>query len=507
MDSRLYLPSDSVLDDSYRITRVVGSGGFGITYEADDVNLGNTVAIKEYYPVDFADRDASLSVLPISERHRPTFDWGRANFMDEARTLVRLEHPSIVRVSRVFEANSTAYMVMRFEHGLSFGSWLASRDLPPSQAKLDSIIAPLLDALEAMHAASILHRDIAPDNIIIRPDGTPVLLDFGAARRVIAAQSRAVRSIVKAGYSPNEQYASDTSLQGAWSDIYALGATLYRAVTGRTPEEATLRMIDDCMPPAAQSARGDYRPDFLAAIDSCLEVDPRDRPQSVAEIRPLLLGTQETERRVGTVWGKVPAHGQRWMIALCASVVVMGFIHSGFGYLHARSKADVGATGSKSVQAKTPARAQEEALAHAHAEAKRREEESLAAEKRAAEERARQEAEAKRQAAAAAKKETERAEVPKGAFDGAWEIVGLGGQRCRFKNWKAQISIENNRIVVPSLPPGRVNEAGEFRFNYIAVGLPDAPPGVFSGKLAGNSGSGRYNYSNFCLGSLRLNRI
>ena len=507
MDSRLFLPSDCVLDDSYRITRVVGSGGFGITYEADDVNLGNTVAIKEYYPVDFADRDASLSVLPISERHKPTFDWGRANFMDEARTLVRFEHPSIVRVSRVFEANSTAYMVMRFEHGLSFGGWLASRDLPPSQAKLDSIIAPLLEALEAMHAARILHRDIAPDNIIIRPDGTPVLLDFGAARRVIASQSHAVRSIVKAGYSPHEQYASDASLQGPWSDIYALGATLYRAVTGQTPEEATLRMIDDRMPPAVQSARGDYRPGFLAAIDSCLQVAPRDRPQSVAEIRPLLLGTQQTDSKAGAVWGKVPALRQRWMMALCASLVVMAFIYSGYGFLHAPSMANVEATEPNPVPVKAPARAQEEALAQADAEAKRREEERLAAEKRAAEERARQEAEAKRQADAAAKNETESGQVPRGAFDGAWEIVGLGGERCRFKTWKSQIAIKNNRIAVPSLPPGKVNEAGEFQFNYIAVGLPDAPPGVFSGKLAGNSGSGRYNYSNFCLGTMKLNRL
>ena len=117
MDSRLGLPINTVLDGSYRIERVVGSGGFGITYEAEDVNLGTAVAIKEYYPFDFGDRDATMSVKPKSDRHQQTFNWGRSNFLQEARTLARFEHPSIVRVTRVFEANSTAYMVMRLEQG------------------------------------------------------------------------------------------------------------------------------------------------------------------------------------------------------------------------------------------------------------------------------------------------------------------------------------------------------------------------------------------------------
>ena len=190
MDSRLGLPVNTVLDGSYRIERVVGSGGFGITYEAEDVNLGTAVAIKEYYPFDFGDRDATMSVKPKSDRHQQTFDWGRSNFLQEARTLARFEHPSIVRVTRVFEANSTAYMVMRFEQGQSFEDWLRSLGRLPTQEELDSIVAPLLDALQMMHAENFLHRDIAPDNIIVRGDGTPVLLDFGAARRAVAEMSR-----------------------------------------------------------------------------------------------------------------------------------------------------------------------------------------------------------------------------------------------------------------------------------------------------------------------------
>src|SRR5438874_5398721 len=283
--------------------RVVGSGGFGITYEAEDMNLATKVAIKEYYPFDFGDRDSTMSVRPKSDRHKKTFQWGRSNFLQEARTLARFEHPSVVRVTRVFEANSTAYMVMRFEQGQSFEDWLRSLGRPPTQDELDSIVAPLLDALQMMHGENFLHRDIAPDNIIVRADGTPVLLDFGAARRAVAEMSRTMTGIVKAGYSPHEQYATDGRLQGPWSDLYALGGTLYRAVTGKPPEEATLRFDEDHLAPASQVAKGQYRRDFLAAIDACLKVKHSERPRSVAQLRPMLLGSksqpQSTERLVG----------------------------------------------------------------------------------------------------------------------------------------------------------------------------------------------------------------
>jgi serine/threonine protein kinase len=301
VDSRVGLPENTVLDGSYRILRIVGAGGFGITYEAKDINLNTTVALKEYFPFDFGDRDATMSVRPKSDRHMDTFQWGRSNFLLEARTLAQFEHPSIVRVTRVFEANATAYMVMRFEHGQSFDTWLNKLGRPPSQQELDRIAGFLLDALELMHAANFLHRDIAPDNIIIRPDGSPVLLDFGSARRAVAEKSRLLTGIVKAGYSPHEQYASDARLQGPWSDLYALGGTFYRAVTGRPPEEATLRVIDDEMPPAALAGDGGYRAGFLRAIDACLRVKPAQRPQSVAQLRLMLLEHQAEAKARGFV--------------------------------------------------------------------------------------------------------------------------------------------------------------------------------------------------------------
>ena len=341
------LPVNSVLDGGYRIMRVVGSGGFGITYEAEDLNLGTMVAVKEYYPIEFGDRDATMSVRPKSERHKPTFDKGRTNFLEEARTLARFEHPSIVRVSRVFETNSTAYMVMRFEQGMSLEAWLRSLERSPSQNELDLLVTPLLDALEMMHAANFLHRDIAPDNIIVRADGTPVLLDFGAARRAVAEMSRSLTGIVKAGYSPHEQYASDGRLQGPWSDLYAFGATLYRAVTGKPPEESMLRVDEDSMRPAVEAARGDYRREFLAAIDACLKVRHAERPRSVAQLRPMLLGraSQPPAARLTRPTQQVPQAGlpaapqelprrtakKRWP-AIAAVLAILAGSYAGYEY-------------------------------------------------------------------------------------------------------------------------------------------------------------------------------
>ncbi len=222
-EGRFGLPKDTVLDDTYRIKRTIASGGFGITYEAEDINLGTLVAIKEYYPEQFGARNATMSVRPKSERHTETFEWGRSSFLQEARTLAHFRHPSVVRVSRVFQANSTAYMVMDFEQGQDFETWLRKLGRFPAQDELDRIVLPLLDALQIMHAENFLHRDIAPDNILVRADGSPVLLDFGSARRAVAERSRALTGIVKVGYSPSEQYASDSRLQGPWTDIYALG--------------------------------------------------------------------------------------------------------------------------------------------------------------------------------------------------------------------------------------------------------------------------------------------
>ena len=434
MDSRLTLPVNTVLDDSYRIVRVVGSGGFGITYEAEDIKLNMRIALKEYYPLEFGDRDSTMSVKPKSDRHRQTFQWGRSNFLQEARTLARFEHPSIVRVTRVFEANSTAYMVMRFEQGHSFEDWLAELGRAPTQEELDRIVAPILDALQMLHAENFLHRDIAPDNIIVRADGTPVLLDFGAARRAVAEMSRTLTGIVKAGYSPHEQYSVDGRLQGPWSDIYALGGTLYRAVTGKTPEEAALRVDEDHMPAAAQAARGHFRPEFLSAIDACLKVRHSERPRSVAQLRPLLLTQRQQakrepepltktrkptsrspqERKVSALAPR-PQPGRRWLAIAAGLLALLGGAYGGIEYMRWQptapgvskvNSADLSRAARQQADLDAERRRQEEAEAVARRQAeidleRRRQDEAAAAERQAeleAERRREDEAAAQRQA-------------------------------------------------------------------------------------------------------------
>ncbi len=241
IENLLALPDGTELVGDYRIKRVLGAGGFGITYLADEKALARLVTIKEYFPADFAARRAT-NASPRSQEVAGDYQWGLDRFIEEAQTLARFDHPNVVRVHRYFRANNTAYMVLHFEEGGSFKSWLRGLKRAPRQAELDNMIAPLLDALEIIHKANFLHRDIAPDNIMVRKDGSPVLIDFGSARGQIASHSRTVSALVKPGYSPYEQYATTTSSQGPWTDIYALGATLYHAITGKRPPDAPSRV-------------------------------------------------------------------------------------------------------------------------------------------------------------------------------------------------------------------------------------------------------------------------
>ena len=288
MDYREVLPQNTILDGKYRIDRVLGAGGFGITYEAVDIGLDMPVAIKEYYPTEFALRDQTRTVRPRSERHKQLFDHLRSSFLREAQTLAQFDDPAIVRVLSVFRANGTAYMVMRYEVGPSMKAWLAQLGRAPTQRELDTILLSLLRALSVMHKRDFLHRDIATDNIILRTDGSPVLLDFGSSRRVVAEATGTLTGIVKQGFSPPEQYSADSKVQGPWTDIYALGATLYRCITGSMPPEATARTLDDQLVPSRDAATGAYRPEFLDAIDWSLAVMPKQRPQTVGAWREAL---------------------------------------------------------------------------------------------------------------------------------------------------------------------------------------------------------------------------
>ena len=289
MTHLIALKSGTELVGDFRISRVLGAGGFGITYLADELALGRAVTIKEYFPADFAVRGAAMEAVPRSENCAGDYTWGLDRFIEEAQTLARFNHPNIVRVYRYFRANQTAYMVLHFEEGHSLKGWLKSLGRAPRQKELDKIIGPLLLALEEIHKADFLHRDIAPDNIMIRKDGQPVLIDFGSARGEIAAHSKTVSALVKPGYSPYEQYAETGKRQGPWTDIYALGATLYHAVTGKRPPDAPSRMVKDDFIPAREAAVGAYRANFLKAIDKALALTIEDRPPTIAAWRGDLL--------------------------------------------------------------------------------------------------------------------------------------------------------------------------------------------------------------------------
>ncbi len=284
-------PGQTVLE--YQIEKVLGGGGFGITYLAHDVNLQLPVAIKEYFPAELAVRGTDHSVGMRSSDSAAQFQWGLERFIEEARALASFRHPNIVRVLRYFKEHGTAYIVMEYESGDPLKRWLA--DHPGlSQQSLLQIVFPLLDGLEAVHKLHFLHRDIKPDNIYMRADGTPVLLDFGAARRLTGTQD--LTNIVSPGFAPFEQYHSKGN-QGPWTDLYSLGAVMYWMATGRKPLEAAARVRDDDMPKAFGNAStavfGDV---LLRAIDWAMTPDETLRPQNVAAFRKML---QEAQR-IGT---------------------------------------------------------------------------------------------------------------------------------------------------------------------------------------------------------------
>ena len=286
------LPSGTRLEE-FELLSVIGEGGFGIVYLAQDHSLHRRVAIKEYMPSSLAARTQAMTVSVRSRRHADTFEAGRRSFINEARLLASFDHPSLIKVHRFWESNGTAYMVMPYYIGRTLGEVLKTLPGPPDELWLRTLLMPLLDALETMHRADTCHRDIAPDNIMILEDGRPVILDLGAARRVIGDMTQALTVILKTGYAPIEQYGEMPGVrQGPWTDLYALASVVHFALTGRTPPQSVTRMVTDKYQPLAHSAAGQCSAAFLEAIDACLAVLPQHRPQSVAELRALLAATE-----------------------------------------------------------------------------------------------------------------------------------------------------------------------------------------------------------------------
>ncbi|SDZ24622.1 Serine/threonine protein kinase [Variovorax sp. YR634] len=285
------LPVGSRLAE-FEVTRVIGQGGFGVVYEAWDHTLERVVAIKEYLPTSLSTRQNDGTVVPLSERHRETFDLGMRSFINEARLLAQFDHPSLLKVYRFWQEKGTTYMVMPFYRGDTLREALVAIPAGVDESWLIRIMDGVTQALAVMHNANCYHRDIAPDNIILlEGSGRPVVLDFGAARRVITDKTQAITVILKPGYAPIEQYAEMPDMsQGAWTDVYALAAVMHVAVCGRAPPPSVARLLSDSYVPLAgnEILRQRYSLRLLEAIDAGLGVRPEQRPQSMAELRAAL---------------------------------------------------------------------------------------------------------------------------------------------------------------------------------------------------------------------------
>jgi len=284
-----YLPPRTILQDKYIIGRVLGQGGFAITYLAWDINLGIRLAIKEYFPLDLVYRNPENNfVIAHSNSQETIFVQDMEKFLQEARILARfMEHPNIVSVTDFFQANRTAYLVMHYIEGVTLREHLRTvgEKIPFGIAM--EIFMPVMDALRAIHEAGLLHRDISPENIIISQSGRVLLIDFGAARRSAGDRDDNISVVMKPGYTPQEQYKSKGK-QGAWTDVYAAAATIYRAITGQMLTNSLDRLEKDTLVPPSKLGV-DMKPEAEKAVLKALSVDPADRYQSMAEFQEELM--------------------------------------------------------------------------------------------------------------------------------------------------------------------------------------------------------------------------
>ena len=394
------LPRGTMLR-GYEVTSVLGKGGFGITYRAVDTTLHRDVAIKEYLPTSLAMREGRTTVLPHSPDHAEQFAWGRERFLDEARTLARLDRSAVVRVHDFLEANGTAYMVMALVEGETLSKRLM-RDQRLTPEAVERLIFPLLDGLEAVHAIGFLHRDIKPANIMVDDQGRPTLIDFGASRAAMIGRSTTMTAVFTPGYAAPEQFMTAGKL-GPWSDIYGVAATLYHAITGRIPPSGIDRIVDDAYEPLSELRPEGFAPELLAGIDAGMATRATDRPQSIPAWRQVLRsGSAAMEvTQIGRKPGPLARAARKTSKAritiggpaLWGSVAAALILLAGGGYLAFTASAP---TSGSSATLNLSTEQLEQVLAE------RRKADALVVEKRRLEEEARQkaetDAEAKRQA-------------------------------------------------------------------------------------------------------------
>ncbi len=283
------LPENALLaEGKIRLEGVLGQGGFGITYSAASVALGIPVAVKEFFPEGSTRRGAQL--VPPTTLLGQGFIETKDRFLEEARLLARFQHPGVVRVYDAFSENNTAYLVMERLEGETLGARLSRVRTLPSR-EIESLALELLDALSAVHGAGLLHRDLKPDNVFLRPDGRAVLIDFGSARGFSGSKTVQHTRMVTPGYAAPEQYASSARF-GPYTDLYGLAATLFHAATGQMPPSATDRFIGTPLPALPASLSAGLR----AAIERGLTLNVSERPQAVADFIGLIGGANSGQR-------------------------------------------------------------------------------------------------------------------------------------------------------------------------------------------------------------------
>ncbi|MCS7101850.1 MAG: TonB family protein [Burkholderiaceae bacterium] len=287
--ARVHLPRGHRLRE-FVIERVLGDGGFGVVYAALDLRLERRVAIKEYLPAALASRAADYSVhMGADPGQRHAFEVGLKSFVNEAKLLARFEHPALIKVHQFWQEKGTAYMVMPYYAAPTLRAWRRAQASPVDELWLREFLLAAMDGLQALHDARCLHRDVAPDNILVLNGRAPLLLDFGAARRVLGPLTQTLTVMVKPSYAPLEQYAEAPALrQGPWTDVYALGAVAHFMLTGEPPPPAVSRAVCETAQPLVQRLRGRYSYSLLSAIDAALAVRPQERPPTVAVLRALM---------------------------------------------------------------------------------------------------------------------------------------------------------------------------------------------------------------------------
>jgi serine/threonine protein kinase len=270
--------------ENYIITKQLGGGGFSLVYLAQDVETGKEVAIKEYMPRKLAYRGTDgCTIHTIDDASAEQFSHGRRMFFQEANALAAIKHPHIINVMNFFRANDTVYMVMEYVQGINLQGYIKRHNGGLSEKFIYHVFLPLLDGLKQLHAKGLLHMDIKPGNIHLRPGGSPVLLDFGAVHQMQTSRKYQPGQVLTLGFSPTEQSMAGGYV-GPWTDIYAIGATMRACIEGHAPPPAEERRMQDVMKPALEAFKKGYSKKLLRAIDWAMEVDPMYRPQSVEEL-------------------------------------------------------------------------------------------------------------------------------------------------------------------------------------------------------------------------------